>query len=140
MKRGTYLVSGLGLLAAIIVSSSLAGAQAGKTPTIKEIMDKLHKGANSPLTTVRADLQAEATDWPEIQRQARSFVTLGAALGKNTAPRGEAASWTKLTAQYLDNAKALDTAAQKKDKAGAIAAHTRLNDSCKGCHNLHRPN
>jgi cytochrome c556 len=133
-------VAGMALVTAAVLESGSAGAQAGKTPSIKEIMGKLHKGANSPLTTVRADLQSDPPDWAEIQRATKDFVTFGEALGKNTPPKGDQKSWSKLAAQYLENAKALDVAARKKDQKGALAAHTRLNDSCKGCHNVHRPN
>ncbi|HXG08371.1 MAG TPA: cytochrome c [Gemmataceae bacterium] len=117
-----------------------AGAQGSRTPTVKEVMERLHKGANSPLTTIRADLQADLPDWPEVQKAAKDFVTLGAALGKNNPPKGDRQSWARLTAQYLENAKALDAAAQRRDQKAALVAHSRLNESCKGCHSAHRPN
>jgi hypothetical protein len=127
-------------LALFVLTTGPAGGQGSKPPTIKEIMGKLHKGANSPLTTVRADLQAEQPDWAEIQRAAKNFVTFGTALTRNDPPKGDKQSWAKLTGGYLENARSLEAAAQRKNKVEAIAAHTRLNDSCKGCHSVHRPN
>lgn len=138
MKRWIPGLILLALLTSVSLIGRPAGAQGGKVPTVKEIMGRLHKGANSPLTTIRADLQADAPDWPEIQRAAKNFVTLGAALGKNEPPQGDKQSWTRLTAQYLENSRFLEAAAQKQDKAGALAAHGRLNESCKGCHSVHR--
>jgi hypothetical protein len=141
MKRLAWVTGLLALCGLLnLATTGPAGAQGSKTPPIKEVMKKLHAGANSPLTTLRADLQDEQPDWPTVQRATREFVTLGAALGKNNPPKGDKQSWAKLTAQYLEHAKALDTAAQRKDKRAALAAHTRLNDSCKGCHTAHRPN
>jgi cytochrome c556 len=139
MKR--LMAAGI-VLALVIVGSLMtnpADAQKDRTPTVKEIMGKLHKGANAPLTTIRADLQMNPPDWKEIQQAAKDFVTFGEALTKNNPPKGDKKSWDKFAAQYVENAKALDKAAQGKDQKAALAAHTRLNDSCKSCHGLHRP-
>jgi cytochrome c556 len=136
MKRWAWVAGVLGLLGV----AGLIGAQGNRTPSVKEVMGKLHKGANSPLTTVRADLQAKPPDWAEIQQAAKDFVTYWTALGKNNPPKGDKQSWAQLTSKYLENARALEAAAQKKDPKAALTAHTRLNDSCKSCHNAHRPN
>ena len=39
---------------------------------------------------------------------------------------------------YAESATALDRAAQAKDQAAAKAAHGKLTESCKGCHQQHR--
>jgi hypothetical protein len=140
MKRLTGLLAGLALPVALSLATRPADAQGSKVPSVKEIMGRLHKGADSPLTKLRAELQDEQPDWALVQRGAMDFVTLGAALGKNAPPKGDKKSWAELSAKYLEQAKALDAAAQKKDKNAALAAHTRLNESCKDCHTAHRPN
>ena len=54
MRRLTY---GGSLLAMFI---ALGAAAAEKTPTIKEIMGKLHKGANPPVALLKKELQSDA--------------------------------------------------------------------------------
>ncbi len=137
MKRLAWVVGALALIVAVVLVS-VPGTDA-KDPTIKEIMGKLHKGANAPIGLLKKDLQEDDPDWPEIQKTTKEFVTLGAALGKNDPPKGDADSWKKLTKQYFDNAKILDDAAKKKDKSGALSAQAKLAGSCLACHKAHRP-
>jgi hypothetical protein len=44
---------------ALLVASGLAGADDEETPTIKEVMQKRHKGADSPLAKLELALEAE---------------------------------------------------------------------------------
>jgi cytochrome c556 len=139
MKRLAYPLGGLTLLAVLAVGP--VGAQGGKTPpSVKEIMKRLHQGSGAPNVIIRMELQDEQPDWAAVQRLSMDFVTLGAALGKNNPPKGDRQSWGKVSAQYLEAAQAMNAAAQKKDKPAALAAHTRLNQVCKTCHDAHRPN
>jgi hypothetical protein len=140
MKRSISLLIVLALGALCLVNERHADAQAGKTPSIKEVMKKLHGGANSPLVVVRMDLQDEQPDWAEIQRRSQEFVTLGAALAKNDPPKGDKQAWAKLADLYVQDARILAEAAMKRNKKTAVEAHTRLTGSCKGCHTAHRPN
>jgi hypothetical protein len=110
-----------------------------KIPTIKEIMDRLHKGANPPIILIKRSLQSGDPDWEEIQKQTKEFVDLGKALGKNDPPMGDKASWTKLAKQYLENAKGMDAAAQKNDKRETLRYQAKLAGSCTTCHKTHRP-
>lgn len=139
MKRCVLVTSILALLAVVSLTLSPNGADA-KDPSIKEVMGKLHKGANAPLGVLKRELQSDDPPWPEIQKVSREFLILGAALGKNPPPKGDKDSWAKLARQYYDNAKALDDAAQKKDKPAALAAQGRIAGSCNACHNAHRAN
>jgi hypothetical protein len=137
MKRlataaGMILVT-LGLFAAVS-----AVAEDEKTPTIKEVMGKLHKGANAPIAKLKTALKSDSPDWDSIQKTTKDFVILGAALAKNDPPKGEAASWKKQADTYFANAKALDDAASDKDLAAARAAHQKLSASCKACHSAHK--
>jgi len=137
MKR---LANGLGVLAATALglTALFTGPAAAKDPTIKEVMARLHKGANCPLILVKKELQGAQVDWDDVQKTSKEFVVLGGALAKNNPPRGARDSWTKLTRQYLEAAQALDAAAKKKDKTAALAAQAKLAGSCASCHKAHR--
>jgi len=117
--------------------ASLAGADSD-TPTIKEVMNKLHKGANSPLGQLKGELAAPAPNWDQIQKTTKDFVILGASLEKNDPPKGDKGSWKKLADSYFADAKALDDAVNAKNQAAAQAAHKKLAASCKSCHALHK--
>jgi hypothetical protein len=132
MKRLVCMSSTLTVLAL------LAGAGADETPTIKQLMQKLHKGAKAPLTTLKTALKAESPDWKAVQDQSKDVVILGAGLAKGEPPRGEKTSFVKLANAYYENAKDLDDAAKKQDKAEAQAALSKLGASCKSCHAAHK--
>ncbi len=108
-------------------------------PTTREAMKKLNGGPNSLHQTLKLDLKDDDPDWEAIQEETAEYVKLTADLGKNKPPKGDAASWQRLTKDYHDNARALDAAAKRKDRRGATAALTRLDNACKACHKVHRP-
>lgn len=136
MKRLTYLAGCFCLLALLVSSTGPVDAQGG--PTTKEVMTRLHKGENPPITAVKKNLQAEPPNWAEVQKLTHDFATLTASLSKNDPPKGDKASWMSLTKSYADSAKELDAAAVKKDKAAALAAHGKLAAACANCHKAHR--
>lgn len=115
-----------------------ADADNEQTPTIKQVMARLNKGATSSLAKLKGELKSDKPNWEAVQKESKDFIVLGGALGKSEPPKGEAASWKKLTDQYFQDAKALDDAANAKDLAAAREAHARLGASCKGCHSLHK--
>ena len=136
-----YLVCGasmLALLATVVLAGRPADAVDDETPTIKQVMDKLHKGTNSPLAQLKRALKSDAPDWDKIQKTSKDFVILGAALGKNEPPRGKVESFKTFANAYYTNAKALDDAAQKEDKTAAQRALNKLSTSCKSCHTAHK--
>jgi cytochrome c556 len=135
MMRLTFATSVLVVLAA----SVLAASSDDKTPTIEEVMDKLHKGNNSPLAKLKKALNASSPDWKAIQKSTKSFADLGADLPKNEAPKGDQAAYKKLADAYAASAKALDEAAQQEDLAASKAAFRKIGASCKACHSAHRP-
>jgi cytochrome c556 len=126
------------VLVAAVLSASPAASGDDETPTIKQVMDKLHKGARSPLAQLKTALKAANPDWTKVQKSTKEMVTYGAALPKNDPPRGDKASFEKLATAYYDNAKALDEAAEKEDKQVAQAAYAKVSASCKACHSAHR--
>jgi hypothetical protein len=137
MKSAALLVSALALLG--LSSVALSQATRLKNATIKEIMTKAHKGGNALLTLLLRELGEDKQKWGEIQQQTAELVALAKLLAKNDPPRGDKDSWQKFTQQYLQNAKKLDDAAQRKDKQSASAARDKLGRSCTGCHRVHRP-
>jgi hypothetical protein len=138
MKKWLY-PSGAAALALVLVLTP-AGAQDKKTLTIKDVMKKLNAGPNSLTVTIDKELQDDPPSWDDVKKDCKDFVKFAEALGKNTPPRGEKDSWDKLAKSYLDNAKALETAAGKEDKRAAQTAQKKLAamDTCKGCHSEHK--
>jgi hypothetical protein len=139
MKKWIYQAGVVALVA--VVAFSPVGAQDTKTPTIKDVMKKLNGGPTGLTTAIAKDLDDDKPDWDDIKKETKEFVTFAEALGKNKAPRGDADHWKKVTKEYLDNAKALDAAADKKDKKATLAAHQKLSGRlvCMGCHVDHKP-
>ncbi len=107
------------------VLAGRSGADAEKTPTIKDLMVKLHKGAKSPLAQLQGELKAEDPAWEKNLDRTRDLVISGAAVAKNEPPRGDLGSWKELSDMYFQDAKALDDAAQAHDRAAAEAARSR---------------
>jgi cytochrome c556 len=134
MKRLVCAICGVVLLA---VTAPL-GAQ-GEKLTVKEIMGRVNKGPTAVFPAVRKNLNADAPDWAELQKQAKEIATLAEAMTKKDPPRGEKASWEKFSKDYAAEAKALADAAQKKDKDGMIGLHAKITKACSACHMAHRP-
>ncbi len=109
-----------------------------ETPSIKKVMDALHKGRSSPLNTVKAALKGGSPDWAALQKQTKEFETYGAALPKNDPPKGNKESFVKLAKAYASDAKALNESAEKEDLKGARDAYGKISTSCAACHKSHR--
>lgn len=124
----------------VLGATVLAASKDDQTPTIKEVMEKLHKGGNSHLAKLKKALKAESPDWKPIQKSTKEFAELGAALPKNEAPKGDQESYKKLADAYAANAKDMDEAAKQEDLAATKAALSKVSASCKACHTAHRPN
>ena len=103
------------------------GAQSDeKMPSIKKVMDKLHKGKNAPLNTVKAALKSDSPDWADVQKDAKVFATYGAYLPKNDPPKGSKESWEKLAKAYASNGKALEDRSRKGRLKAARSASTKM--------------
>ncbi len=137
MKSLVCGASLLALLALVVLTAGPAGAD-DETPSIKDVMGKLHKGANSPLAQLKTQLKSASPDWDKVQKSTKDMVILGASLAKNDPPKGEAASYKALATAYFQNAKAIDDAAQSRDKSATDAALKKLTASCKACHSAHK--
>jgi Cytochrome C' len=138
MRALICAASVLGLLTVVVWSSSPAGAQDEETPTIKKIMQKLHKGTKAPLSVVKGALKSDSPDWTKVGIEAKIIEKFGAFLPKGEAPRGDQASYEKLAKAYEKNAKALMEAAENKDLDKARDALKKLGSSCQACHKAHK--
>jgi cytochrome c556 len=127
----------------LVLAAGLAAQRAGassddEVPTIKKVMDTLHKGKNSPLVAVKAALKGDSPDWSKLKEKTKLFAEFGAALQKNDPPRGEKADFEKRAKAYAKNAEALDEAVGKEDLKAARSAINKISASCKGCHEAHK--
>jgi cytochrome c556 len=128
------------LLMAGLVAATAGPSSDTETPTIKKVMQTLHKGKTSPLNTVKAALKSDSPDWSQLQKEAKLFATFGAALPKNDPPQGDKASYEKLAKAYASAAEALESSAKKEDLKGVRDAFKKISNSCAVCHKDHRPN
>lgn len=139
MTRLYRVVAPLAVLAGLAAWLAPTMAEDKKDPTIKEIMTKAHKGADSLIETIGKELKADDPSWDDVVKNSKELATLGTALSKNDPPKGEKESWEKLTKLYQTNSKALVAAAEKKDKKDAAASHMKLKMMCGTCHTAHKP-
>ena len=107
------------LLMAGLVAATAGPSSGDETPTIKKVMQTLHKGKTSPLNTVKTALKGDSPDWSKVQKEAKIFATFGAALPKNDPPRGDKASYEKLAKAYASASEDLESSAKKEDLSGA---------------------
>ena len=114
-------------------------AEQDKDPTIKDVMKKANGGSKGLCAIVGADLKGKDIKWEQVQKESKELATCLAFLAKNKPPRGEQASWDKLTKEYIATAKELVEAADKKDAKEALALHKKLVGACMSCHEAHKP-
>jgi cytochrome c556 len=114
------------------------GAADDKVPTIEDIMQAVNKKKGGLHTDVSDALKMGTIDWDSVQTKTKQYSAMADFLGKNDPPKGSKSSWAKLTKTYADDAKALNAAAEKKDKATATSAIKKLSGECMGCHKVHR--
>jgi cytochrome c556 len=131
-------------LAAILWTTALlaltpAYARNLEAPSVKEIMGKANKPTGIYFN-LGQDLKDDNPAWPDIQQEAKELKELADALHQAAPPRGDKASWDKLTSAYANNAKVLLKAAAKMDQAAAREAHAKMGgNACMTCHKAHRP-
>lgn len=131
MTRTIVLTSAIGLI-------SLFGvADAADTPDIETIMKKVNSGRGLQ-KAVSKDLQENRIDWDAVTKKSKEMFELIDCMAKNDPPKGDKKSWEKLTKEYSANAKALNTACEKKDKSAANTAIGKLSRACKTCHDAHK--
>ena len=114
------------------------GAADDKVPTIEEIMQAVNKRKGGLHSDVGDALKMSKVDWDSVQAKTKQYAAMAEFLGKNDPPKGGKASWEKLTKTYADDAKALNAAAEKKDKTTVTNLHKKLSGECMGCHKVHK--
>jgi cytochrome c556 len=128
-----------GALVLGLTYAAVSAEKAEKKPlTVKAIMGKAHKGDDSILSKLKADMKEDKPDFAADAKLTKELVKLAGDLGKNKPPKGEVKNWKKLSAQYVKDAKALDTAVGKKNKKAAKKALSKLGKACGDCHEAHR--
>jgi len=128
----------LGLLA-VLTDGGLYAGDDQSPETASEIMKKTH-GKTGLRKAIDNNLKANPVDWDKVQKDTKVYAELAGMLGKATPPKGDKASWEKLTKTFADTTKELNADAEKKDAAAARADLTKIGGSCMGCHSQHRGN
>ena len=136
MKKHAMVLLGAGLVFSL--SALLPATAADTTQSVKKIMGAMNKGPKSLTELLKTSLQAENPNWTGIQKDTKRIAELTEALTKLKPKKGDGASWRKLSTAYAAEANTLDEAAQKKDKAAAVASFKTLSASCKSCHTPHK--
>jgi cytochrome c556 len=117
-------------------SLAVMAAEKKEPLSIEEIMSKGHSGKKSLLNKIKDGLKSEK--WEAIAEPAKEFKSFGEDLGKNKPPRGDMASWKKLSEEYKSTTAAIATAVEKKDAKAANDAVAKMGKSCKTCHDSHK--
>lgn len=105
---------------------------------IEEIMEKGFKKGGLR-NKISLEIDKDKPDWSAIEKNSKDFSKMCSDLCKEKQPQGEADSWKKLTEALSKSAKSLTEAAGKKDHATAKTVIAKINNSCKECHDIHRP-
>ena len=124
-----------GLLAITLGVGAFAAddKKADKVLGIEEIM-KVGHSKNGYIAKIKTATKGEK--WEDAAKSAESLKANGEMLGKNTAEKGEADSWKKLSDKYAKSTAAVATAVEKKDAAAVTKALGSIN--CKECHDAHK--
>jgi hypothetical protein len=132
----------LALLASVLLLPCSGAGSRGDDPPpppIKEVMGTLNKGPEALTSSIGRNLDKAMPDWRTLAKQCSEYIVNVKHLGKSVPPRGEPASWERLTRSYLDDAKAMDSAVKARDRKAALAAHQKIERDCARCHVAHKP-
>lgn len=142
MVRKMLKATLFGLLGAVISILAYGGTTSAddkkddKVPTISEIMVKGHKGTDAYLAKIKGAAKDEK--WDDAKEYAKTLAFFGESLGKNKPPKGEDASWEKLTKKYADNTKAVVKGVEDKDAKAVTKGLDSIGKSCGECHKAHK--
>ena len=135
------LICGASLAAVVLAAGvvSAVDASADEPASVEVVMKKLFAGKAAPNNTLKAAAKGAPVDWAKAKEVSDTFAKFGPELGKNEAPKGDKASWAKLTKALADECKALGSAVDAKDEGKYRATAKAISSSCKSCHDAHRP-
>jgi hypothetical protein len=131
------LSAALGLMAIVLAVGATASAEDKKdekVPTISEIMLKGHKGTDAYIAKIKGAVKDGK--WEDAEEYAKTLAVFGENLGKNKPPKGEAASWEKLTKKYAENTKLVHKGTKDKDAKAVNKGLGGIN--CMECHKAHK--
>jgi hypothetical protein len=97
------------------------------------------RGPKALKNSLDGELKSDSLSWDTVQSQTAELVKLTGQVAKADPPKGEKDSWARLAGALEVSAKDLDKAAQAKDQKAAAAALEKINQSCKNCHDVHKP-
>ena len=128
----------LGLMA-VVLAGGAGGVRAEdkkeeKVPTVKEIMQKGHKGTDAYIGKLKK--LAKDEKWDDAKEISKTLAFFGENIGKNKPTKGDADSWEKLSKKYAESTKAAHKAVEDKDAKGLDKALNSIN--CMECHKVHR--
>ena len=95
-------------------------------------------GLAGSVQTIRTQMDAQDPDWEKVQQAGEKFVALAETLAKKSPRHGGEESWRRFLDQHMADARAMADAAQARDPVPLRAAHRRIAESCKSCHEAHR--
>ena len=140
MNRLLIRYSAFAVLGFAVVCMVGSGSYAADPAPIDEIMQKVNKGPDALMSTLKKDLaKKDDVKWETVQMKTKEVAMLTDDLCKDKPPKGSQESWDKLTKAYSDNAKSLSGAAEKKDFDAATKSLKAMGGSCMSCHSAHRP-
>lgn len=122
-----------GVVGLVLAMDAVAAEE--KTPSIKQVMKAV---AGKQGLCAKCGAAGKEMKWEDAQQLAKTLSDCCANLPKNKCPKGDAASWQKLSKQYADQAAAVSKAAQDKDAKAYSAALGAFTKSCKTCHDAHK--
>lgn len=126
------------LMAVCVLMSAPVGAQPDRKLTLKQIMTNLHKGKAPIKMSIDNQLKSAEPDWDLVQKQTRQYrETIETIEGKDP-KKGDKEAFARLVKAYIDEAKALEAAADKKDKAACVEVNDRMIKACTNCHKAHK--
>ncbi len=133
----------LGVMAVLLASGVTLNAQdkkdkekdkEEKLPTVKEIMQKGHKGTDAYIGKIKAEAKAEK--WDDAKEHAKTLAFFGESMGKNKPTKGDEKSWETLSKKYAESTKAVVKGVEDKDAKAVDKALGSIN--CAECHKVHR--
>ncbi|WP_165071270.1 cytochrome c [Paludisphaera rhizosphaerae] len=135
------LICGASLAVLIVAGliSARVDAAADDPASVEVVMKKLFAGKTAPAKSLQAAAKSDSPDWAKVKEVSDLFSKYAPDLGKNDPPKGDKASWAKLTKALTDETKKLASAADKKDSGELKASAKAIGGSCKSCHDAHRP-
>ncbi|MGE3819098.1 MAG: hypothetical protein AB7I30_06645 [Isosphaeraceae bacterium] len=126
----------------VVVSSRLvavsAAADGERLPSILALMHRQYTVSRAPYKAIKAQSASESPDWSKVEAAGTTFKELATTLAKQSPRKGGMESWRGLIERHLEDARAVERAAQAHDLKALREAERRIAVSCAACHKVHR--